>query len=605
MKDQNDRSAAAADLRLQAETIARENAVRLPEDLEAMSPEAVRQALHELRVHQIELEMQNEELRRTQLELEDARARYFDLYDLAPVGYCTIGENWLIQEANLTIATLLGVSRHALVKSRVSPFIIKDDQDIYYKCFTQLFKTDAPQECELRMVKKDGTAFWARLMATIAQDADGCAVCRMTLNDITGRKQIEAELQKHREHLEELVKQRTVELAESRDQAQVANRAKSVFLANMSHELRTPLTAILGFSELMARDPANHRQTKDKLGIILRSGEHLLALINDILEISRIEAGQVEIKCSDVNLGKMVRDVISMMQGRAKAKGLSLVLEQSSDFPHSVNTDPVKFRQILLNLVGNAIKFTDAGQITIRLLAKTTPTGQVLTVEVHDTGIGISQGDMDCVFHPFEHAGTRMHEGAGLGLAISRQYVQMLSGNISVDSKRGKGSCFRFTIPVGQAGTGSVQMPSPPSQSGGIGSPVADIRILIVEDRPNNRQLLHCIVESLNLQVRDAVNGQEAVAIFQEWRPQIILMDWRMPVMDGLEATRQIRVLPGGAETVIIAVSAHVFKEDQLEMLEAGCNDFLAKPFMTDDLLALLKKYLHLDLVEAEAVRAS
>jgi CheY-like chemotaxis protein len=279
---------------------------------------------------------------------------------------------------------------------------------------------------------------------------------------------------------------------------------------------------------------------------------------------------------------------------------LSLVLDHSFDIPHTVNTDPGKFRQILLNLVGNAIKFTDAGQVTIRLLAETTPAGQMLTVEVHDTGIGISQDDMNRIFHPFEQVGTRLPEGAGLGLAISRQYVQMLSGRISVESAPEKGSCFRFTIPVGEIDAGSVEKPLPPPQPAECGRPVADLRVLIVEDQPDNRLLLHCIIKPLNLQVRDAVNGQEAVAIFQEWHPQIILMDRRMPVLDGLAATRQIRALPGGAAPVIIAVSAQAFKEEQREMLVAGCNDFLVKPFMTDDLLSLLKKHLHLDLVDAD-----
>jgi PAS domain S-box-containing protein len=726
MKNQNGRSVTAADLRLQAETMARENAPRLPEDLETMSPEAIRQALHELRVYQIELEMQNEELRRAQRELDEVRIRYFDLYDLAPVGYCTIGENGLIQEANLTIASLLGVTRNDLVKSLVSPFIIKEDQDIYYKFFIRLFQTDAPQECELRMVKKDGTEFWAHLAATTAQDADGYAVCRMVLGDITARKlaeesllagaekfrtlaelapvgiyltdpagnceyanpawckmagmtqaealgqgwinglhpedrarifaswqamvsartrweleyrflnrdggvtvvyglatpqhdasgrivryvgvntditerkQAESEVLLYRNHLEELVALRTVELVESRDQAQAANRAKSIFLANMSHELRTPLTAVLGFSEIVSLDPAIPSRARENLLIVLRSGEHLLALINDILDLAKIDAGRVEIELHDVDLGELIDDVMNMTRGRAETKGLRLILDQASHFPRFVTIDPGKLRQIIVNLVGNAIKFTQTGQITIKMTTEDTSAGQVLSVEVRDTGIGISRADQERIFLPFEQAMTQVSGGTGLGLAITRQYVQMLGGRIAVDSRPGEGSCFSFTIPAGRVNTDTVQELSIHRHPVRIASPTADLRILIVEDQPDNRLLFKCFLKPLKFQLCEATNGQEAVTVFQEWRPHLIFMDRRMPVMDGLEATRQIRALPGGTDTVIIAVSAHSYKEEQREMLVAGCSDFLSKPFGEDDLLILLKKHLHLELVYAD-----
>ena len=420
-------------------------------------------------------------------------------------------------------------------------------------------------------------------------------------HDITERRRAEAELLQHRDHLEELVAQRTAELAEARDQAQAANRAKSAFLANMSHELRTPLTAVLGFSEVIARDPAIPGRIRDNLAIIIRSGEHLLALINDILDLSKIEAGRIEIERHDTDLGELVRDVINMMRGRAEAKGLNLLLNQSSDFPRFVNTDAGKLRQVLVNLVGNAIKFTHAGQVAVRLTATATADGHLLTAEIQDTGIGIARDDLDRIFRPFEQIGSRMTEGTGLGLAITRQFVQMLGGRISVDSEPGKGSCFRFTIPVGRVDPASAQALPVLRHPLRIGSPTADLRILIVEDQPENRLLLRCFLEPLDLQIRDAVNGEEAIAIFQEWRPRLIFMDRRMPVLDGLEATRRIKALPGGAETIVIAVSAHSFKEEQREMLAAGCTDFIAKPFGSDDLLNLLKKQLHLELVYGDA----
>ena len=418
--------------------------------------------------------------------------------------------------------------------------------------------------------------------------------------DITARKRAEMELQRYREHLEELVTQRTGELAEARDLAQSANYAKSAFLANMSHELRTPLTAVLGFAEIISRDPDIPDRIRENLGIIIRSGEHLQALINDILDLSKIEAGRIEIDPCDFDLGERVRDVINMMRGRAEAKGLRLVLDQSSDFPRFVNTDPGKFRQILVNLVGNAIKFTTAGEVTIKMSAQAMPDGHLLMVEVRDTGIGIRRGDLDRIFHPFEQIGSKT-EGTGLGLTITRQYVQMLGGRISVNSEPEKGSCFSFTIRAGTARLASDQSLTAFRHPIGVAHPLAaDIRILIVEDNEENRRLLRCFLEPLNFQIREAVNGLEAVVIFQEWRPQLVFMDRRMPVLDGLAASRQIKALPGGNETILIAVSAHSFEEEQREMLTAGCKDFLNKPFSAKDLFFLMKKHLNLEFIYAQ-----
>jgi CheY-like chemotaxis protein len=368
----------------------------------------------------------------------------------------------------------------------------------------------------------------------------------------------------------------------------------------MSHELRTPLTAVLGFADLMSRDPSIPGRSRDNLAIIIRSGEHLLTLINDILDLSKIEAGRIEVDRRDVDLGELIQDIMNMMRVRAEAKGLRLVLDQSSEFPRFVHSDPGKFRQILVNLMGNAIKFTSAGQIMLKLTAAAIPDGHLLAVEVRDTGIGIAPGDMDRIFRPFEQIMTRMTEGSGLGLTITRQYVQMLGGQISVTSELGKGTCFSFTIPVGLVSLDKAQALPVARHPARISSPTADLRLLIVEDQDENRLLLRCFLEPFNFQLREAVNGEEAIAIFQDWHPQLIFMDRRMPVLDGLSATRQIRSLPGGAQTIIVAVSAHSFNEEQQEMLAAGCNGFIAKPFGAADLLALLKQHLHLDFTYTE-----
>ena len=454
-----------------------------------------------------------------------------------------------------------------------------------------------PSHFEEEIVTRGGERRLVAWNNTVLQSHAGTVAGIVCIGeDITDRKRAEMELRKHQGHLEELVQERTVELAEARDQAQAANRAKSVFLANMSHELRTPLNAILGFAQIMSREHRLPAQEQDNLNIILRSGEHLLALINDILDLSKIDAGRTEVDLHDVDLKGLFRDVVDMMHLRARTKGLNLFLEVADNVPGVVRTDSGKLRQIVINLVGNAIKFTHAGQIVIRLAAEPLQADWRLIVEVEDTGIGIAKKDLGRIFQPFDQIGKQT-EGTGLGLAISQKYVQMLGGEISVNSKLRKGSCFRFTILAGLSAAGCQPASRKPI---GIKKAMPDLRILIVEDQTENRLLLRRFLEPHGFIIRECANGEEAVAIFQEWYPQLIFMDRRMPVLDGLEATRQIRSLLGGGGTVIVAVSAHSFKEEQQEMLDAGCNDFLAKPFSGESLLVLLERHFHLEPVYPE-----
>ena len=527
------------------------------------------------RQNELALAQSREQLEETNESLRENEAQLRKIFDATPVGIGFANKKHIMQFVNPQFIEFFGAN---VGDSAPQLYLHQEDRD---SIIEQLRRDGIVRNHEVQMFNREHQVRDMLITYLPISYGGEDGVLGWAI-DITERKQAEKEI------------------LQARDAAEAANRAKSVFLANMSHELRTPLTAVLGFAEIMSRDPGIPERARENLGIIMRSGEHLLTLINDILDLSKIDAGRVEVDRRDVDLGELIRDIVNMMRGRAEVKGLRLVLDQSSEFPRFVNTDPGKIRQILVNLVGNAIKFTHAGQVSIRLATETTPDGHSLVAEVRDTGIGIGRGDLDRIFHPFEQIGNRMTEGTGLGLTITRQYVQMLGGRISVDSELGKGSCFRFTIPLGNLNAAS-QAPSVRHQPVGIGSPTADLRILIVEDQPENRLLLRCFLEPLGFQIRDAVNGQEAIGIFQEWRPQLIFMDRRMPVLDGLEATRRIKVLPGGAGTIIIAVSAHSFKEEQREMLAAGCNGFLAKPFGVDDLLALLKQQLHLDLIYADA----
>ena len=299
-------------------------------------------------------------------------------------------------------------------------------------------------------------------------------------------------------------------LAEAKEKAEAANRANSVFLANMTHELRTPLNAVLGFSQLMQNDSNTTETQRETLQIINRSGEHLLTLINDVLDMSKIEAGRSTLEPEDFDLGGMIRDIIDLMGHRAEAKGLQLILDQSSAFPRYIHADPAKLRQMLINLLGNAVKYTNEGGITLRLGATSTDDSKVrLAFEVEDSGIGIAEEDLECIFEPFAQVGEQTDtKGTGLGLAITRQYVELMGGELTVESEPGRGSMFRFEIPVEKVAAEDIKQAEPSrGQVIGLEPGQPTYRILIVEDQLENRLLLKKLLEQVGFEVREALNG--------------------------------------------------------------------------------------------------
>jgi PAS domain S-box-containing protein len=477
-----------------------------------------------------------------------------------------------------------------------------DDRDQVSNKIQDVLSLDFKQyHYEARMRHADGSYRWQYVTGFgIERDPDGKVTRMLGIRmDIDERKRAEEALRGYKDHLEETVLRRTEELRLARDAAETANKAKSAFLANMSHELRTPLNAILGFSSMMRRDPQISANQAENLDIINRSGEHLLALINDVLEMAKIEAGHLQMELAPIDLGGMVRDVAEMMQIRAQEKGLRLLLDQSSEFPRYIKSDEARIRQILINLINNAVKFTEQGGVTVRLGVKNNARHQLL-IEVEDSGPGIAPEDQTRLFEPFvQLTEAASQHGTGLGLTITRQFVRLLGGSIQVESTLGKGSLFRVELPVKLASAADILKPDIRKQSKVVGLVPGQpaYKIMIVEDQHENQLLLSRLMTGIGLEVKIAENGRQGVELFQDWHPDLIWMDRRMPVMDGIEATQRIRRLADGQTVKIVAVTASAFKEQQQEMLDAGMDDFVRKPYRFDEIYDCLARQLGLEYI--------
>ncbi|NWF35405.1 ATP-binding protein [Mariprofundus sp. KV] len=424
---------------------------------------------------------------------------------------------------------------------------------------------------------------------------------RQALETLNSELQDEVKIRKAKES--ELRRKEAL-LRQAKSGAEQASRSKSIFLANMSHELRTPLNAILGFSQLLQMDPAMSEASKANLQTINRSGAHLLTLINDVLDMSKIEAGKIDLQNDSFNFDELIREAIDMMVVRASSKGISLGLDADSNYPKFIYADAAKIRQILINLLSNAVKFTEQGAVSLHISTEA-PNEQgefTLTGSVTDSGIGIAAKDLDKVFAPFEQIVQKGEEkidqkGTGLGLSLCKQFIEMMDGHIEVQSKLNEGSTFTFSIRVKEATASEIEEITPATKGlpTGLAAGQKAIKVLIAEDDTANAIILESVLRKAGLQTLVVANGEEAIAQFKAWKPDLICMDRRMPVMDGKEATRHIRQEPGGGDVKIIAVTAVAFREERQQMFDAGCDDLVKKPYAFEEIFQAIERNIEIE----------
>jgi signal transduction histidine kinase/DNA-binding NarL/FixJ family response regulator len=410
------------------------------------------------------------------------------------------------------------------------------------------------------------------------------------------------ELRSHREKLEELVATRTLELRAAKDEAERANRAKSTFLATMSHEIRTPMNAILGYAQLLGRDSKLDLAQKSKIDVILSSGDHLLTLINNILEMSKIEAGHAVLTSEPFDIHQLLRSVDQMFSMLAQSKGLELWFRANEDVPLVIVADPGKVRQVVINLLGNALKFTARGSISVGVTASAISAAEcTLEIAVEDTGVGIAAEDLRRIFGSFEQARRGASAGgAGLGLAIGRELARLMGGDLTATSTVGVGSTFTFAFRAGRTAAGATtSTPAPGRALAILGSGRAP-KILVVDDQPENLRLAEELLRSVGFDTRTAASGEGSITVHEEWRPELILMDLRMPGMGGLEAIRRLRAC--GATAVIVAFTASGFDELEGSARDAGADEVLFKPYREAELLERIAQLVGLAYVyETEA----
>ena len=516
-----------------------------------------------------------------------------NILDTSLDGYWRTDTKGYLLDVHPTYCRQSGFTREELLGMRISDLEAKESVAEVASRLRNIIATGRDQFESLHR-RKDGS-LWPVEVSVTYQNTGGGRF-QMFLRDITGRKQAEAELEQYRLHLEERVAARTVELAQARDEAEAANVAKSSFLAHMSHEIRTPMNGIVGMANILRREGVSPSQAK-RLDTIDTSAQHLLDVINNVLDISKIEAGKFDLEAVPVVISSLLSNISSILSERAEAKGIRLLIE-TGHVPHNLVGDPTRLQQALLNYATNALKFTETGTVTLRTFKQGETDDSVrVRFEVQDTGIGIPPEAVSRLFNVFEQADnstTRKYGGTGLGLAITRRLAELMGGAAGVTSTPGVGSVFWFVVLLKKSVNTVEAMPVKLANAELlIRQHYAGVRILIADDEPINREVAQTLLEDLGLLADTAEDGAEAIALAQQASYTAVFMDMQMPNVDGLEATRRIRQLPGYSQTPIIAMTANAFAEDKAQCLNAGMNDFLIKPFNPDDMYGTLLRLLN------------
>jgi PAS domain S-box-containing protein len=691
-------------LRQRAEKSFQNSTAKIPDQSLLPSDEATRKVLHELQVHKIELEMQNEELRQTQQRLDASLARYLDLYDRAPVGYCSVSQQGLIQESNRTLSSMLGVTHGDLHQQPLSCFILKEDQDRYYLLRRQILNSNETHADEFRMISRDGLTIWVEVTGSNCSTDGNESSLRLVLSNISDRKLADDELKRNRNLLQciltgtsdaiyvkdrkgnylifnaaacdyvgkpaeevlgrddtqlfpaeqaaqvknldrqimesgrtqtheeflstrngaktflstkgpirdsqgeiiglfgiarDITERKTTELnlIEARLVADSASQAKSAFLANMSHEIRTPLTAMLGFIDILADDSVacSPEVRTQNVQTIKSAGQHLLTILNDILDLCKVESNKLTLEQVDTALVETLREIQYLMQPNALGKGVDLSIVFLTPVPNRIQSDPKRLRQILLNLVGNATKFTESGSIRVTVESVSADEGHnTLIFEITDTGPGIDSEQIKNLFTLFGQVDvslTRKHGGSGLGLSLSKRLASEIGGDVVlVRSQPGKGSCFRFTLPY-QKISGSSYCKSLDDFRDSVVPktcavlPTLSGRILLAEDGIDNQRLIAFMLRKAKATVEIADNGLVALRMIEQAESSgtpfdLLVTDIQMPVMDGYELVRTLR--ERGLPIPIIALTAHALNDVRAQCMELGCNDYTTKPIDKD-----------------------
>jgi len=549
--------------------------------------------MHELELHQIELELQNEELSYAKSLLQQNNDKYIELYDFAPTGYFTLSREGEIIDINLAGAIMLGKERAVLKNSRFGFFVRNEDKPVFNRFLTDVIEKGGKHSCNVILSTEDNLHIYALLTGSAIKGGEQCS---MNVVDISAQKLAEQELYSTNKELAlqiEEKEKKTRELIFAKEKAEESDRLKSAFLANMSHEIRTPMNGILGYSELLKNDQLSRDRQQLCISMIENGGKRLLNIIDSLIEISKIESGSTKVMLAPCNINKKIEYITTFYRPEVEKKGMLIFFKNGlPDHEAIIHSDREKIYGILTNLVKNAIKYSKEGVIEIGYVLEKENTHPELMIFVGDSGIGIAKEDQEHIFNRFdqiEKGNNMAYEGVGLGLAISKAYVEMLGGKLSVQSEPGKGSTFYFTLPYNHE---SVEKNKDIVCKTSIENKILPkkLKTLIVEDDENSAMLLQHMMECHTREILYAINGAEAVEQFSKCSDiDIIFMDMNMPVMNGYIAAQKIRQF--NKDVIIIAQSAYVFEDDKEKAINAGCNDYIIKPLNSVQLMDLINKY--------------